>query len=56
MDNLQSFESHLDEQYGVIGTASRETYEKSFENFKIGVLIEIERKKKSNHAPIHLHN
>lgn len=46
MDNLQSFESHLDEQYGVIGTASRETYEKGFENFKIGVLIEIERKKK----------
>lgn len=45
MDNLQSFESHLDEQYGVIGTASREVYEKGFENFKIGVLIEIEREK-----------
>ncbi len=45
MDNLQSFESHLDEQYGVIGTATREVYEKGFDNFKIGVLIEIEREK-----------
>jgi HTH-type transcriptional regulator / antitoxin HipB len=45
MDNLQSFESHLDEQYGVIGTASREAYQKGFETFKIGVLIEIEREK-----------
>ena len=45
MENIKSFETHLEEQYGAIGTATREAYEKGFENFKIGVLIEVEREK-----------
>ena len=45
MDNLTSFEYHLDEQYGVKGTPTRDAFEKGYENFKIGVLIEIEREK-----------
>ena len=45
MKNLKSFEQHLDEQYGVIGTATRNEYEHGFENFKIGVLIELERER-----------
>ena len=49
MKNIKSFETHLDEQYGEVGTATREAYEKGFENFKIGVLIEIERENKNSH-------
>ena len=45
MNNLTSLDDHLDEQYGVIGTTTRNAFEKGFENFKIGVLIEIEREK-----------
>jgi hypothetical protein len=35
---LTSFRDHLDEQYGKLGTPSREEYEKGFENFKLGVI------------------
>lgn len=45
MENIKSFEAHLDEQYGLIGTPTRDAYEKGFEHFKFGVLIEIEREK-----------
>lgn len=31
--NLTSFNTHLDEQYGLAGTSSREKYEKEFEDF-----------------------
>ncbi len=34
-----SFEDHLDDQYGKIGTPEREKYDEGFEAFKIGVLI-----------------
>lgn len=45
MENIKTLDEHLDEQYGVKGTTTREIFEKGFESFKIGVLIEIEREK-----------
>ena len=42
---LTSFEDHLDEQYGKIGTETREKFEEEFETFRIGVLIQEARKK-----------
>ena len=44
--HLTSFEDHLDEQYGKIGTAKREKYERGFEAFKVGVLIQEMRETK----------
>jgi HTH-type transcriptional regulator/antitoxin HipB len=47
MDNkIKSFSDHLDEQYGKIGTESREKYEEGFEAFKLGVMIQELRKEK----------
>lgn len=43
-NNLTSFSDHLDEQYGNIGTNTREAYEESFEAFKLGVMIQELRK------------
>ncbi|WP_316792187.1 helix-turn-helix transcriptional regulator [Pedobacter frigoris] len=43
-ENLKSFTSHLDEQYGVKGTLERENYEEEFETFKLGVMIQELRK------------
>lgn len=42
---LVSWDSHLDEQYGKMGTASRSKYEEEFEAFKIGVIIQEARKR-----------
>ncbi|MGB0880175.1 MAG: helix-turn-helix domain-containing protein [Polaribacter sp.] len=42
---LTSFDDHLDEQYGEIGTESREKFEEEFETFRIGFLIKEARKK-----------
>ena len=44
MNNLTSFASHLDEQYGVRGTEMREQFEEEFESFKLGVMIHDLRK------------
>jgi len=44
-DNLTSWEDHLDEKYGKLGTPTREKFEQEFEAFKIGVLIQEARKK-----------
>ena len=44
--NLTSFEDHLDQEFGKIGTASRNQFEMEFEAFKIGVLIQEARKEK----------
>ena len=38
--NLTSFTDHLDKEYGRRGTNKRETYEREFEAFKVGVLIQ----------------
>lgn len=37
--NLTSFADHLDAQYGIRGTETREKYEEGFEAFKLGALI-----------------
>jgi len=42
--NLTSFADHLDEQYGVRGTAEREKFEEGFEAFKLGVMLQELRK------------
>jgi len=44
VDNLVSWDDHLDKKYGKVGTPSRDKYEEEFENFKIGVLIQEARK------------
>jgi HTH-type transcriptional regulator / antitoxin HipB len=44
--NLTSWDDHLDQKYGKIGTQSREKYEQEFESFKLGVLIQEARKKR----------
>ena len=43
--NIKSFDSHLEENYGKIGTQSRDKFEEEFETFKIGVLIQEARKR-----------
>ncbi len=43
--NIKSFDTHIDENYGKIGTESREKFEEEFESFKIGALIQEARKK-----------
>jgi DNA-binding XRE family transcriptional regulator len=46
-NNLVSWDDHLDEKYGKIGTPTRDKYEEGFENFKIGVLIQEARKQQN---------
>ncbi len=43
-NNLTSFEDHLDQQYGKIGSPKREKFEEGFEAFKLGVMIQELRK------------
>ena len=43
-NNLTSFEDHLDQQYGKVGTPEREKFEEGFEAFKLGVMIQELRK------------
>jgi DNA-binding XRE family transcriptional regulator len=38
--NLKSFDEHLDEQYGVKGTKSRDEFEAGYEAFKLGVVLQ----------------
>lgn len=45
-NNLTSFSDHLDKEYGVTGTETREQYEQDFEAFKLGVVIQELRKEK----------
>jgi len=45
-ENLTSFAEHLDCQYGERGTESREQYEREFEIFKLGVMLQELRKEK----------
>jgi DNA-binding XRE family transcriptional regulator len=44
--NLTSWDDHLDQKYGKIGTQTREKFEQEFESFKLGVLIQEARKKR----------
>jgi transcriptional regulator with XRE-family HTH domain len=43
-NNLTSFESHIDNQYGIRGTKMREEYEEGFEAFKLGAMLQELRK------------
>lgn len=45
-NKLTSFTSHLDKEYGVKRTPTREVYEQEFENFKHGVMLQGLRKEK----------
>ena len=42
---LISFEEHLDRQYGPRGTRKREKFERGYEAFKLGVILQELRKK-----------
>lgn len=44
--HLILFDDFLDEQYGKPGTKTRDTYERGFELFKLGILVSEARKKK----------
>jgi DNA-binding XRE family transcriptional regulator len=46
-NKLVSWDDHLDNKYGKLGTPSREKYEEGFENFRIGVLIQEARKQQN---------
>jgi len=41
---MTSFADHLDEHYGKRGTATRERYERGFEVFKLGAMLQELRK------------
>jgi DNA-binding XRE family transcriptional regulator len=45
-NRLTSWDDHLDQKYGKIGSPSRDKYEQEFEAFKLGVLLQEARKKK----------
>jgi DNA-binding XRE family transcriptional regulator len=45
--NLVSWDDHLDNKYGRVGTPTRDKYEEEFENFKIGILIQEARKQQN---------
>ena len=42
---MVTFDEHLDNEYGKIGTARRDKYEQGFEAFKLGVMLQEMRKK-----------
>lgn len=44
--SITMFEDHLDNRYGKKGTSSRDVFATEYEAFKLGVLIQEERKKK----------
>lgn len=45
-NNLTPFSELLDEKYGKVGTPTRDEYQRGFEEFKMGILIQEARKKK----------
>ena len=45
MNNITTFEDHLENQYGKPGCLTRDEFEEGFEAFKLGILISEERKK-----------
>lgn len=46
-NNLVSWDDHLDNKYGKVGSPARDKYEEGFENFKIGILIQEARKQQN---------
>jgi HTH-type transcriptional regulator / antitoxin HipB len=47
INNLTSWDDHIDNKYGKLGSKSRDKYEQGFQTFKLGVLLEDARKKKN---------
>ncbi len=45
--DLTSLEEHLDKRYGKKGSVKREVFESGYEAFKLGILIQEERKKQN---------
>ncbi len=45
-NNMKSLDKFIDEQYGLKGTAKRDKFDKGFETFKLGVIIQQARLKK----------
>ncbi len=45
-DSIKSLDQFIDEQYGEIGTPDRDKFEKGFESFKLGFLIQQARLEK----------
>ncbi len=45
-NKIVRFDDHLDNEYGKKGTAKREKFERDFEAFKLGVMIQELRKEK----------
>lgn len=45
-DNLKSLDTFIDEQYGKIGEPKRDRFEKGYESFKLGALLQQARLKK----------
>jgi HTH-type transcriptional regulator/antitoxin HipB len=45
--DLTSLDEHLDKRYGKKGTVKREVFESEYEAFKLGVLIQEERKRQN---------
>ncbi len=45
-NNLKTLDQFIDEQYGKKGSSKRETFEKGYETFKLGFLIQQARLKK----------
>ena len=43
--NVTTLDTHLDKRYGKKGSEERDTFETEYEAFKLGVLIQEERKK-----------
>lgn len=43
--NVTTFEEHLEKRYGKKGSSNRDEFEREFETYKIGILIQEERKK-----------
>ena len=46
-ERLKSFDQHLDEKYGKVGTSKRDEFELGYEAFKLGVIIQELRKKQN---------
>ena len=47
LNNLTSWDDHIDKKYGVEGTKTREKYQQGFETFKLGVVLEEARRSKN---------
>ncbi len=45
-NNLKSLDTFVDEQYGLKGTPKRDEFEKGYEGFKLGFLLQQARLKK----------